>query len=150
MKIVNGTHYHDETSDKLIEELEGARINNSRVKFIYGKYGRRWWDTCSTYGFIGRSTGVKKIPIICPTRKSVGGDAILDNCVVQLFVGHVQVYIDESMKDALNNYEYSIDYSDKFKKFYLNINDGEFISRHSTLTSARRLKDFLIGERLVP
>jgi len=54
------------------------------------------------------------------------------------------------MKDILNNYGYEIGYNKELKKFELDINNGEWISRHTTLLSAQRLKDFLIGERLAP
>jgi hypothetical protein len=148
MKIVNDTHYHDDTPDELIEELENARLNNLRVKFVYGKDGKRWWETYDVSGFIGRS--IEKIPIILPTKRSIGGGTILTDCIIQLFVGHSQRYIDESMKDILNNYGYEIGYNKELKKFELDINNGEWISRHTTLLSAQRLKDFLIGERLAP
>lgn len=82
-KVVNGTSYSVETSDKVIEVLERCRINNTRIVLDYGdtETGRSWGEIYDVTGRIGRSTGIK-IPILLYNKRSMGGSAILTDCII--------------------------------------------------------------------
>jgi len=83
-KVVNGTSYHIETSDKVIEVLESIRKNNSRIVLDYGdiKTGKSWNEQFDITGTIGRSTGINKIPILLHNSRSIGGVGILTHCII--------------------------------------------------------------------
>ena len=85
-KEVNGTAYHVETPDNIIKILEHSRINRHRLVFEWGdvKTGQGWGDRYNIRGHVGRSTGKFKIPILIQTRRSSGGSAILDHCIVKI------------------------------------------------------------------
>jgi hypothetical protein len=85
-KLENGTCYHKETPDNIIEILETLRLNQTRVRFHYGntETGRDWEDTYGMAGTIGRSTGSIKIPLIITSRRSYGGVGMLDHCIVKI------------------------------------------------------------------
>jgi len=44
-------------------------------------------DEYDTIGTVGRSTGTNKIPLLIKTKRSFGGGAILDHCIVKIMVG---------------------------------------------------------------
>lgn len=84
MPIVNGTTYDIRTPDKVVNVLEQARTNKTRLKLIYGDInnGRVWGDIET--GRIGRSMGPVKIPIILCNSRSMGGSGILTHCIVKI------------------------------------------------------------------
>src|SRR6186713_1405369 len=101
--------YEIQTPDVVVATLERALIQhmkNSRtalpVRFFYGdtdypKFeevhkrpcdpGLDWMEENETIGWVGRSTGEKKIPLLIPTLDSSGGGSILDGSIVRLYLG---------------------------------------------------------------
>ena len=81
-KIVNGTSYHEETPDAVIAILEKSRQEKMRLIITYvsesssGDFLER--------GYVGRSTGEIKIPLLIRTKRSLGGSAILDNHIFKI------------------------------------------------------------------
>ena len=82
----DGTAYHVDTPDRLVDILEGLRRRRSRVRVYLGdrKTGRDWEESSDVFGIIGRSTGRIKIPILVNNVRSLGGGALLDDCIVKL------------------------------------------------------------------
>jgi hypothetical protein len=74
MKLINGTSYHDSTPDAVIRVLESARLNRTRLHISFGDpdSGRDWLEEFESHGYVGRSTGPVKVPLILATRRSVG------------------------------------------------------------------------------
>ena len=85
-KVVNGTSYSVETSDKVIRVLEHCRKNGTRIVLDYGdtKTGRSWNQIYDVTGRIGRTGGNSKIPILLYNRRSMGGSAILTDCIIAI------------------------------------------------------------------
>jgi hypothetical protein len=87
-KIRNGTAYHEETPENIIRILESARQSNrsTRLRFCFGDTadGRDWGEVHDTTGYIGRSTGSIKIPLLIATANSSGGGGLLDHCIVRI------------------------------------------------------------------
>lgn len=85
-KIVNGTSYLENTPDKVIEWLETSRERKQRIRIFYGnpETGQDWLEEHDTIGYIGRSTGINKIPLLIKSNRSDGGSAILDNKIVKI------------------------------------------------------------------
>jgi hypothetical protein len=94
--IVNGTTYHDRTDERVIAALEWARARRVRIRVHYGTtvtsmpaslgspVGSDWGDTYHVEGYVGRSTGNEKIPLLVNNARSTGGPAILDDCIVRV------------------------------------------------------------------
>lgn len=82
----NGTTYADDTPQAVIDVLERARQNGTRVRVHYGDTGNGadWGDTCDVAGTIGRSTGSKKIPLLIPNARSTGGAGVLTRHIVRI------------------------------------------------------------------
>jgi len=85
-RVVNGTYYHKETSQKMASLLEAIRCRNQRVRFHWGdvETGEDWGDIYDVCGTIGRSMGPHKVPILIYNSRSTGGTPILDNCIVKI------------------------------------------------------------------
>lgn len=85
-KEVNGTSYSKDTSDKVIEVLERARANRTRITLDYGDVvtGKSWEECYDITGYVGRSTGSIKIPILVFNTRSMGGGSILDNRIIKI------------------------------------------------------------------
>jgi hypothetical protein len=66
--------------------LENLRMKKIRIRLFYGntKTGLDWHDCFGTIGTIGRSTGSCKIPILLYNSRSMGGNAILETCIVKI------------------------------------------------------------------
>jgi hypothetical protein len=100
MKEINGTYYHDETPIQVINILEQNRQSQrqTRIRLYYGdtKTGKCWNEEHDIMGYIGRSTGSQKIPLLINNRRSIGGSAILDHCIVRIDIarkGYKPLYI---------------------------------------------------------
>lgn len=94
-KIVNGTAYHIQTPDNLVNLLERIRLSGRRVRLFYGdvKTGRDWLEEYDTMGVISRSTGEIAVPILIRNKRSLGGSPILDHCIVKVTVDGNPVYV---------------------------------------------------------
>jgi hypothetical protein len=81
--LVNGTTYND-AAPEVIRILEDSRATKRRLLIFYGdvKTGRRWGDQLR--GHIGRSMGPVCIPIMLCTRRSVGGEGLLEQHIVEI------------------------------------------------------------------
>lgn len=84
--VVNGTSYDIRTPEAVIRVLEQTRINRSRIHVSLGDTdtGRDWLEENMVTGYIGRSTGSVKIPLIVHNARSMGGPGLLDHCIVRI------------------------------------------------------------------
>jgi hypothetical protein len=86
-KTVSGTFYHEETSDEVVEVLERARENGTRLTLDYGdvKTGESWGEVYDINGYVGRSNGRIKIPLLIHNNRSMGGGSVLDHCIIGIY-----------------------------------------------------------------
>ena len=86
MKTINGTTYHEETPDAVIHVLENARQSRTRLHISLGdqETGKDWLEEFETHGYVGRSMGPVKVPLMIANCRSLGGGSILDHCIVRI------------------------------------------------------------------
>lgn len=86
MPIVDGTSYSHDTPQAVIDVLERARTTRIRIRVVYGdrKTGRSWEECHDVSGYVGRSTGQSKIPLLCHNARSMGGGGMLDDSVIAI------------------------------------------------------------------
>jgi len=86
--IIDGTTYHDRTPAEVVALLERNRTTSAytrpRLRLEYGdaETGRAWGDVET--GYVGRSSGPVKVPIILHNLRSMGGGAISDGSIVRI------------------------------------------------------------------
>lgn len=79
----DGTCYHEETPGGVVNCLESARRVRTRLLIVLGNVQTgEVWDADRCY--VGRSTGLAKIPLVIHRSNSLGGGALLDHCVVAI------------------------------------------------------------------
>ncbi len=88
-KQSNGTSYDVRTPDEVVRILENARMNRTRLHVSLGETGgpqagRDWMEENMVEGYIGRSTGSIKIPLLIHNQRSLGGLGLLDHCIVRI------------------------------------------------------------------
>lgn len=85
-EIVGGTYYHVETPAGLIALLERVRQDRTqRVLIILGDTATGIpWEEEPERGYIGRSIGPHKMPLLIKTNRSLGGGTVLDHCILQV------------------------------------------------------------------
>jgi hypothetical protein len=143
---VNGTFYQKGTPQGVIDALEKARNNKTRVKIYSGdpQTGRDYHEEFDTTGTIGRSTGSIKIPLLIPTSRSSGGGAIMTKNILKIKDTKTGVVLYQA-----NNYKQpNIEIVDSNMAGYSHelIIDGDLYSRHKTKRSAELLKSKLMAD----
>jgi hypothetical protein len=85
-KSVNGTSYDTRTPEDVVRVMESARKNRTRIHISLGDTvtGRDWLEEFETHGYVGRSTGPIKVPLLVANRRSMGGGEILTHCIVRI------------------------------------------------------------------
>ena len=85
-KSINGTSYDVRTPNEVVAILENARQSRTRLHVSLGdtETGHDWLEENDVYGFVGRSTGTIKIPLLVHNRRSLGGPGLLDHCIVRI------------------------------------------------------------------
>ena len=144
-QVVNGTAYHVETCQEVIDQLERAMRNKSRIRVFYGdsETGKDWLEENDTIGTVGRSTGSIKIPLLLKNSSSYGGGAILDHCIVRITVDKWQVYQHENYHLG----ELTIEELDMDEYTHRVCVDGQEHANFSSLGKAENYISFLKGER---
>lgn len=79
------TVFHPDTRPEVRMILERYRKSGRRIRIWYGDpiLGIDWLEEVDVIGYVSRSMGPKRIPILL-TDGVMGGPAILDHCVVKL------------------------------------------------------------------
>ena len=140
--IQDGTNlpiaYSEKTPEQLVNCLEQARKNRSRIKIYLGdsETGRDWMEEMDKFGRIGLSKGKDaRYPILLNNSRSFGGGLLMDDCIVKLKVGGKTVYIHpkyhqpkcEIVPSDLPEYSHNV------------LMNGEIYSRHKSEKSAKML-----------
>lgn len=137
---MNETSFNPETPEKVKQVLELARENGLRVRLWYGdtETGKGWDEELDIIGYIGRSTGQEKIPIILYDRKSIGGPGILTHCIVRIDTTRGQtLYIHRKFDPGYWTYSKE---GELFK-------NGEYVGKNKNEKSAKRFCQFMMGHR---
>lgn len=84
--VFNGTSYHVEAPAAVVQVLEQARQNRTRIHVSFGdaSTGLDWLEEWDITGYVSRSMGSIKVPLLVANRRSTGGGAILDHCIVRI------------------------------------------------------------------
>ena len=133
------THYHQDTPDAVKRVLENAMHSRRRLRLFYGDAvtGKDWGEEYDVLGYIGRSGGNVKIPLLVNNRRSLGGPAILDHCIVKIMDGRRTLY-EHPHYDA-GHYEINDDHEVA--------RDGETVARFKSHKQAANYVAYMLGQR---
>ena len=84
-KVFNGFWFDEITDLKVMKVISGLS-RETRIRVWYGdnKTGKSWNEENDICGYIGRTTGSKKIPILINNKRSWGGSGILCHAIVKI------------------------------------------------------------------
>jgi hypothetical protein len=146
-RIPSGTCFHEETPGEVRYILERARDEGHRLRLFYGdtETGRDWLEELDIMGTIGRSTGTIKIPILIRNRRSTGGPAILDHCIVKITRQHRVLY----QHPKYNHGELAVQKDKRAGRMYPwdVTRDNIVVASFDSEGKARRFKSFIQGNR---
>lgn len=145
--------FHQETNDtvKEIITMLANEYPRRRVRVWYGdvKTGRSWNDEHDIMGYIGRSTGDKKIPLLVNNSKSYGGGALLDHCIIRIddIKAKKTLYKHDNFHtDLFEEPSYSEDFT-MFEVKRATLSGVEVFARFKTYDKAVKYLKFMEGER---
>src|ERR1039457_5780938 len=83
-KNVYGFFFNAEPNDEVIDLLVNAYTMDKRIRLFYGdiETGKCWNEENDVIGYIGRSTGSIRIPLMIHNKNSSGGSGILEHCII--------------------------------------------------------------------
>lgn len=151
---VGETCFHPDTPEELQILLNDLIENRreTRVRVILGdsKTGRDWGEENDVVGYLGRSTGTVKIPLLIHNKRSSGGPALSDDCILQIRINGGRIlWTHPNYKPS----HYSVrtfppePYSDGKVYTAMVQKDGEEHALCETKEQAERLAAFMRGER---
>lgn len=139
------TCYEDGTPYEVMELLEEYRANGKRIRIWLGdnKTGKSWNEENDIMGYIGRSNGTIKIPLLINNKRSMGGGALMSRSIVKM--------VDITTKKVIwehTNFNQRIFGADDTLVWEGEAGDNETIyASCNTPEHAVRLADFMNGKR---
>lgn len=142
----SGTCYYNDTPDEIITVLESLD-RDTRIRIWLGKDGVSWNETNDTTGYVGRSTGSIKIPLLIANKCSHGGGSILTDCIVKIVNTKTKrtLYQHPHFKQA----SFTVQTHSDIPAYRANVlDDNGIYARCHSIQAAVRLCDFMNGLRM--
>lgn len=150
-KEIDGLFYDERTPEAVCKilsrfnELHRTGRNSPRLRLWYGdtETGRCWMEENDITGYIGRSTGLIKIPLLIHNSRSYGGGVILDHCIIRITARNPHVNRIDCLYSHPNFHIPTITIEGASVLF-----DGEIYANFKTAEQAHRYAAFMAGERM--
>ena len=158
-----GTYYHVNTPEAVINELEKARAFGRRIRVFYGyteaeagkEDGTSWDEENDVVGYVGRSSGSVKVPLLIYNKRSTGGGAMLDHCIVGILgQGGGWLYRHPAFRITPMTCKWLKAGDDCFPEYAAevlralpNTDGGEVVARFRSIEKAGRWMEFMTGKR---
>jgi hypothetical protein len=139
--VVHGMSFNEGTNEKVIEVLSMVQKDRRRVRVWFGDVltGKSWDEENDVCGYIGKSTGMNKIPLLIHNEKSFGGGALLCDSIVKI--------VDTKSKVIYYQHE-NFSQSNFTEQGCQVLKDGQTYATCENETKVRNLRDFMNGDRM--
>lgn len=145
-----GMFFNEGTEQPIMEQLLAYMNMNPRprIRIFYGstETGVDYCESDSVIGYIGRSFGAKKIPLLIKATNSSGGEMIKTSNIIRITIDKKDVY-------KHPKYNCNVDYKQDENGNYVLYKDTEDLSDREafmvvkTEESANKAKEFFTGIR---
>lgn len=144
-EIYGKMHFMENTPFEVKAILNQYLHTDKRLRIFLGDEKEYWLEEYDVIGYIGRSSGEIKIPLLIRNSKSNGGGSISTNCIKQITLNKKIIYKDPSFKIK----EFKIKKSPYADKGYTHgvFYNGKNVSNFKSLEKAERYIAFMKGER---
>ncbi|WP_152437801.1 MULTISPECIES: hypothetical protein [unclassified Marinobacter] len=136
--------FHCETVTAVRKAILSVYNSGARVRVWLGDIntGVAWPEENDLMGYIGRSTGQIKIPLLIANKRSLGGGGLLDHCIVRIDTTDGQtVYKHPNFSTGDWKLKYNPDSTVSV------LHDGELHASFESEHKARLFIAFMRGER---
>lgn len=146
-----GFWVHPESKPEVMAILASLRTygrHGARVRLILGepKTGRVWPEEYNTMGYIGRSIGEKKIPLLIANTRSTGGGAILTHCILGIIDTKTHRYLYKA--DNMDNGVWEVREGSTKAEYSAEVwHNGSVHARFKTIEQTKRYRAFMALER---
>lgn len=144
---LNGTDYHDKTPLEVAQALEAARARHYRIRLHYGnpETGVDWLEEHDIEGYVGRSCGRRRVPLILANSRSIGGPSVLENCIVKITRRHAGgrwgVYIHPTYRCPVLELRYESPGDLRYRVFADNANVANFRTEVQARRWIKKMED---------
>lgn len=128
--------------------------DDGRVRIWYGdpETGRAWQEEYDVLGYVGRSTGTQKVPLLIFSRRSIGGGAILTEEIVRIdwTDGSGPIYKHPAFSSGFEHGRVGSTPSGRgwaTRPFSVVNDDGEYVAGFESEAQALRWLAFMRGDR---
>ena len=141
--------FSNSTNDKVKQVLTSCYNRKNRIRIVYGDVntGKSYLDEYEILGYVGKSTGVKQIPLLINNSRSFGGGSILTGSILKI--------VDTQTKQVLFEHENYVipvltkEISSHNDYLYDVIYNGEsVVARFKTAKQANNYIDFMQCKRM--
>jgi hypothetical protein len=141
--------FTDETPEATKIALVNGYRSNHRFRVWYGdvQSGKSWNEENDICGYIGKSSGSIKIPLLLANNRSMGGGSLMADCIVKIYnitlekVVYVHPTFNQPKFEAIPNSD--------MESFAANVlQDGDIYARCKSFQKAVNLARFMNGERM--
>jgi len=142
LKEFRGMFFDEETPDKVMSVICDNLGRENRLRFWWGNIetGKSWNEENDTCGYIGRSTGTRKIPLLIHNINSTGGGSILTDCVIKIVETRTKRVLYQH--PGFNQPVFVVDFVNEV------FAEGQIYGRCKNENQAQRLADFMNGKRM--
>ena len=141
--------FSDKINEKVKQVLTSCYNRKNRIRIVYGDVntGKSYLDEYEILGYVGKSTGIKPIPLLINNSRSFGGGSILTDIILKI--------VDTQTKQVLFQHENYIipvltkEISSHNDYLYDVIYNGEtVVARFKTEKQANNYIDFMQCKRM--
>lgn len=141
---------NEKTPSRVATLLNNLSMSQQRIRLVYGdaNTGKDWLEEYDVIGTIGRSTGVKQVPLLIKNSRSTGGGSILDHCILKIVDVKSKRILYQHEKyvspDFTIQYGTSIEHGYNYAVFCNNTVQANF----KTEKQAQKYIDFMLCKRM--
>lgn len=140
--------FTSETPEPVKRALASLRGTDTRVRLFYGnrETGKTWQEENDVTGRVSASMGPCRVPLIIHNASSMGGGAIMADCILGILAkGGRWIY----KAPNFDNGQWTCSPIDDSPGYVAAVyQNGALYARYKTLAGAERLRAFMAGERL--
>lgn len=139
--LAHGMSFNEGTNEKVMQVLSTAQKDRRRVRVWYGDVltGRSWDEENDVCGYVGKSNGIVKVPLLINNSSSMGGGVILTEHIVKI--------VDTQSKFVYYQHE-NFSQSNFTEQGCEVLKDGATYAVCENETQVRNLRDFMNGDRM--
>ena len=140
--------FSDNTNEKVNQVLTSCHIRKNRIRIVYGntETGIDWLEEHDVIGNVGKSMGIKQIPLLIHNSRSFGGSGILTGSILKIVDTQTKQVLFQHEKYVMPTLTKEISSHDDY--LYDVIRDGMLVARFKTEKQANNYVDFMQCKRM--